>query len=143
MPQLSQRLPWLILKEIAAFFLSFILYLNIFCKKLNHSMLWLKICYFIHCYNQPHSSDSPNSIYNWHVPSKWMGSSVSAINFSSFFDKQRKIITYITFYGNYRGAASFSLTWKTQPVIKSCVQEWCQNWKTRCVNCEEKRVKST
>ena len=39
MPQLSQRLPWLILKEIAAFFLSFILYLNIFCKKLNHSML--------------------------------------------------------------------------------------------------------
>ena len=39
MPQLSQRLPWLILKEITAFFLSFILYLNIFCKKLNHSML--------------------------------------------------------------------------------------------------------
>ena len=39
MPQLSQRLPWLMLKEITAFFLSFMLYLNIFCKKLNHSML--------------------------------------------------------------------------------------------------------
>ena len=33
------------------------------------------------------------------------------------------------------------MTWKTQLVIKTYVQKWCDNWKTRCVDFEDKVFK--
>ena len=42
------------------------------------------VYHFIHCYYQLHSSDSPNSTYNWQVPRKWMGSAITAITFPYF-----------------------------------------------------------
>ena len=85
----SQRLLCLF-KKRSQFFLSFILYLNIFVSV--KTIRYYKTCnlLFIHCYHQLHSSDSPNSTYHWHVPRKWMGSAITAITFPYFLtDKER------------------------------------------------------
>ena len=48
------------------------------------------IYYFIHCYHQLHSSDSPNNTYHWNVPRKCMGSAFTAINFPYFLNGKER-----------------------------------------------------
>ena len=54
------------MKKDRNFFLSFFLYLNIFVN--FETIQYYNTCnllfYFVHRYNQLHSSDSPNSTYN-------------------------------------------------------------------------------
>ena len=50
----------------------------------------LVIYYFIHCYHQLHSSDSPNNTYHWNVPRKCMGSAFTAINFPYFLNGKER-----------------------------------------------------
>ena len=88
---LSQHLLCLFLKR-SQFFLSFILYLNIFVSVKTIATTRLVIYYFIHCYHQLHSSDSPNSTYHWHVPRKWMGALLLQLLFHIFWLTRKYII---------------------------------------------------
>ena len=78
--------------------------------------------------------------FNWHVPNEWMESAITAITFPAFFmDKEKE--EYDSLYYFCLGIPeeiSLSLVWKTQSILKNYVQEWCENWKTRYADCEEK-----
>ena len=77
----------------------------------------LVIYYFIHRYNQLHSSDSPKRIFNWHLPSKWIRTAITTIAFLIFWRKGFGWIYHslnrLLLYEN-RGGDKF-LFWRGRP----------------------------
>ena len=73
---------------------------------------------------------------------KWMGSTITAITFPYFLmDKERYNLLDYFRMGIIEEIDSFSLTWKTLPVISNYVRNDAKIWKKRCVDCEEKEFK--
>ena len=135
----SQRLLCLF-KKRSQFFLSFILYLNIFVSV--KTIRYYKTCnlLFIHCYHQLHSSDSPNSTYHWHVPRKWMGSAITAITFPYFLTDKERYNLLDCFRMRIIEESRFFFFDVEDPALnqKLCVK-WCEILKNRVCGLRRKR----
>ena len=142
MPQLSQRL-FIYFKKDRNIFLSFILYLNIFVN--FKTIQYYKTCnlFFVDCYHQLHSSDSPNSTYHWHVPNKWMGSNITAITFRYFLTDKERYNPLDYFRMAIIEELRFFFFWRVEDPAgnQKLWVKWCEVLKNKVCGLRRKEVK--
>ena len=100
---IKPKFSWATFKKDRNFF-SVLSYIYAFLQILKpFSITRLVIYDFIHCYHQLHSSDSPNCIYNWHVPRKWMGRTITGITFPYFLVNKENynLLDYFRIFWNF------------------------------------------
>ena len=137
----SIRLTSATMKTESNFFLSFTSKLNIFVNFTSFSITRPVTYYFIHCYNHLHSYDSPNSIYNWHMTTKCIGSAITPIIFPYILTVKERYNPLDYFRMGI--IEEISLTWKTQSVITTLCRHNAKIKNQGGRNVKKTRLKST
>ena len=99
--------------------------------------------YFIQCYHQLHSSDSPNSTYHWHVPRKWMGSAITAITFPYFLTDKERYNPLDYFRMAIIEELRFFFFWRVEDPAgnQKLWVKWCEVLKNKVCGLRRKEVK--
>ena len=134
MPQLNQK------KKIAICSQFYLIFKTVLQVLKPFGTIRLVIYYFIQCYHQLHSSDSPNSTYHWHVPRKWMGSAITAITFPYFLTDKERYNLLDCFRMRIIEESRFFFFDVEDPALnqKLCVK-WCEILKNRVCGLRRKR----